>query len=344
YREKALRFAAISLVNVVLGLVLSLWFVAGMRMGVEGVFLANLIASAVRLVMALDGNAPDLRQVRPATRKLLLQYGFYIMAAGLLGAWNEMLGRNLIPRLWPEGKLYDGERLTGLEMNGVYSANYKLAMFVALVTQAFRYAVEPYFFRSADEKDSPRNFARIFHYYTLACMAASLAVAVFARRVAAFDFFGWASFTLLPSKYWNGLSAVPIVLLANTLMGAYMNLSIWYKLTAQLRFGLFFAAVGAFVTLFGNVVLIPEYGYRGSAWASVACYASMCVLCYRYGQKYRPIPYNLKRIFAYFVVFVIFWRWAEAVQSFALQAAICLGCLGVIYFWEKKRPPRFDVP
>ncbi len=342
YREKAASFALISGTNIVLTLALSLGFVVGMRMGVEGVFLANLLASAVRLGMALDGNAPDFRQIHPGIRKLLLSYGFYIMAAGLLGAWNEMLGRNLIPRLWPDGKIYDGEALSGLEMNGIYSANYKLAMFVALITQAFRYAVEPYFFRSAGEKDAPRNFARIFHYYTLACLGASLWVAVFARHIVAFNFFGAASFTLLPQKYWNGLSAVPTILLANTLVGAYLNLAIWYKLTAQLRFGLFFAAAGAAVTLVGNTALIPEFGYRGSAWASVACYAVMCVLCFFYGQKFRPIPYNMKRLLAYFAVFVVFWRMAESVESVTAKFLICAACLGFIYVWEKKRPPKFE--
>lgn len=344
YREKAARFAAISGVNIVLTLALSLAFVVGMRMGVEGVFLANVLASGVRLGMALEGNSPDFRQIRPETRKRLLQYGFYIMAAGLLGAWNEMLGRNLIPRLWPDGKVYDGEPLSGLEMNGVYSANYKLAMFVALVTQAFRYAVEPYFFRSAGDAGAPRNFARIFHYYTLACLAASLWVAVFARHIVSFNFFGAASFTLLPQKYWNGLSAVPAILLANTLVGAYLNLAIWYKLTAQLRFGLFFAAAGAAVTLVGNAALIPEFGYRGSAWASVACYALMCGLCYYYGQKFHPIPYNMKRLFFCFGVFVVFWRMGEAVGSPAAKFAVCALCLGLVYAWEKKRPPKFERP
>jgi O-antigen/teichoic acid export membrane protein len=342
YQEKALKFALISGVNVVLTVVFSVWFVAGVGMGVEGVFLANLLASLVRLAMALEGNAPDFRQIRVGVRRQLVVYGFYIMAAGLLGACNEMLGRNLIPRLWPSGQFYDGEALTGLEMNGIYSANYKLAMLVALVTQAFRYAMEPYFFRSAEEKESPRNFARIFHYYTLACLAASLWVAVFARHIASFNFFGAVNFTLLPAKYWNGLSAVPAVLLANTLFGAYLNLGIWYKLTAQLRFGIFFAAVGAGVTLLGNAWLIPHWGYRGSAWASVACYAVMCGLCYHYGQKFRPIPYNIKRIFLYFVVFVVFWRMAMAVSSAFVQFAICVWCLATIYVWEKKSPPRFE--
>jgi O-antigen/teichoic acid export membrane protein len=172
-------------------------------------------------------------------------------------------------------------------------------MLIALATQAFRYAAEPFFFRTAPEQDSPRTFARVFHYYILFCLAIFLGVAAFSYEIVAFNFFGLADLTLIPERYWVGLEAVPILLGANLCLGAYLNLSIWFKLTTQTRYALLFTGTGAAITILGNVLFIPTYGYLACAWATLASYFTMCVLCYIFGQRNYPIPYRFGRLFAY---------------------------------------------
>ena len=146
-QEAATRFAIISLANIGLTVALNLYFVLQLGWGVESVFLANFIASVAKLGMALVQNLPDTQLFEADAARPMALYGLYIMIAGLLGAMNEHLDKNLTPRLWPDEQEYKGTAYTGMELNGVYAAMYKLGMFVALITQAFRYAAEPLFFR-----------------------------------------------------------------------------------------------------------------------------------------------------------------------------------------------------
>jgi O-antigen/teichoic acid export membrane protein len=275
-------------------------------------------------------------------------YGFYIMVAGLAGALNEVLGRNLLPRLWPAEGEWHGLRMNGWELNGIYSAMYKLGMFVALATQAFRYAAEPYFFRSARDKDSPRQFARIFHYYTLATLVMLLLIGVFRQELVSF---GWGGWHLIAPDYWVGLEAVPHILLANVLLGAYLNLSIWFKLTKQVRFALIFTGGGALVTVVLNVGFISTYGYMASAWAAVACYGSMVVACYVLGQKYFPIPYQMGRPLLYLALAWLAIRvcdWAAPTLpvpfiATAAKAVLCAALLTLLVVWERNSPPEWPL-
>jgi len=287
YDERARWFTSISLSNIGLTIVLNVVFVVVFHFGVEFVLIANLVASVVRLLMAFYGNLPRSWKPDLEAWKPMLHYGFFIMLAGLAGTINETFDRNLLPRLWPNGGVYKGVPHTGMEMNGIYGANYKLGMFIALVTQAFRYAAEPFFFKHADGEKSPELFAKIFHYFILACLSVFLIITSFSYEIVSFDFGG---VRLFPPQYWVGLEVVPVILLANICLGAYINLSMWYKVTNRVRFGLFIAAIGAFLTILINFLGIPYWGYMACGYATLVCYASMCFLCYYFGKKHYPIP------------------------------------------------------
>lgn len=348
YREMPARFALISLGNIFLTLALNLYWIAWMGWGVEYVLLANVVASGLRLMMALYDNLPDLKNLSQATLGQMGRYGSMIAAAGLLGAVNEGIDRNLLPRLWPADGLWNGKVYSGFALNGIYGAMYKIAMFIALLTQAFRYAVEPFVFRKTSSgPKSKETLAMIFHYYALTCLAAFLLVGSFAPELVAFDFFGSSSRPLIPERYWIGLAVMPLLLGANVFFGLYQQVSLWYKLSGQLRFGLIYSAAGAAVTLTLNVLLIPYFGYFACGFATFICYALMFQLCVNGGKRHYPIPYRLKRIRLYGMIVLFFWgvNWllylgglTQAPHT-ALKAVMCLFAIGLIYRLEKRRPP-----
>jgi O-antigen/teichoic acid export membrane protein len=298
YDNRAIRFATIALLNIFLTLSLNLIFILVFNLGITSVFIANIVASGIRLLMSLWQNLPALAELSKQKIKQLMGYGFFIMLAGLAGAVNETLDRTLIPRLWVEG-FYKGTRLNGLEMNGIYGAIYKLGMFITLVTQAFRYAVEPFFFKKAADANAPIIFAKIFHYYAIAALIMVLGVSLFAYEIVAFNAWGLLPFTLVPRNYWQGLEAVPFILCANLFLGLYLNLSIWFKLTKKVYFGVILAGLGALITITLNLLTIPKLGYMGSAYATSACYIFMAAACYFFGKRYYPIPYRPLRLCFY---------------------------------------------
>ena len=309
--NKARKFAAIRLINILLYVGLNLFFVvlcpavgqsgpgsmlATLRpfvavvynpsLGVGYVFLANLAASALTLLLLwrelfdFQFRWPNLSFLSP-----LLAYAMPLMLMGLAGMVNETLDRILLPAWLPTG-FYPG--LSRLAAVGVYGACYKLSIFMSLIIQAFRYAAEPFFFSQSTEKNSPATFALVLKWFTLCC--AFIFVAISANL-------SWIGpLFLRRPEYLVGLGVVPILLLANLFLGIYYNLSVWFKLTDKTYFGTYIGAAGAVLTIALNFLLIPIIGYMGSAWATLACYFMMAALCWWLGERHYPVPYPVGRL------------------------------------------------
>ena len=302
YEEKSLQFAIISLLNIAITIILNLIFVLGMRLPIEAVFIANFIASFLRLGMSLHGNLPDFFIPREPYFKKMITYGSFIMLAGLFSAINENIGRNLIIRLWEDGKTWNGIPYSAKSLNGIYAANYKFGMFIALMTQAFRYAADPIMLKTAEDKDSPTFYSRVFYFYTTANLFMFLVISIFIEEIAKFNLWGLAPFYLVHPDYWHGLVIVPHILLANVMLGAFLNLSIWYKILKMTYVGLWITIIGTAITLIINILFIPTYGFVASAYATLSCYTAMAIICYLWGQRHYPVPYPVISILTYLLI------------------------------------------
>jgi len=259
--------------------------------GVGYVFLANLIGNSVILI-ALRKYLLEFRlnlswrQVKP-----LLVYGLPIFLMGLAGIANEQSDKILIPALLPDD-FYPGK--SSIAALGIYGASFKLSIFMLLAIQAFRYAGEPFFFSNAENQQAPELFAKVMYYFVIVCVFILMAVSL------NIDLLG--KIFLRQASYREALYLVPILLFGKLLFGIYINLSVWFKLVDKTITGTYISIIGALVTVLFNLVLIPKIGYTGSALASVACYASMSVICWLWGRKYYPIPYAWGKIMLHLIV------------------------------------------
>ncbi|HEY0652906.1 MAG TPA: oligosaccharide flippase family protein [Chryseosolibacter sp.] len=293
FYKKAFRFAVGKLMNVAILVFLNIFFLKLMdtpTRDVGYVVLANLIANAFYILFV----APSLLNWRPDYDRemtpAVFQYSFPILITGLAGMTNEMFSRISLEKWLPAG-FYGGK--SNDYAVGIFGGAYKFAVLMNLGIQAFRYAAEPFFFASATEKNSPQLFARINHYFVIACCIVLLGVSINLDILKHF---------LKRPEFWEGLHLVPILLVAYLFLGIYYNFSVWFKLSDKTYYGTIITIIGAIITIAGNYWLIPIWGYDGSAWAALACYFSMTVLCYYYGQKYYPIPYNIAKLFGYIVI------------------------------------------
>ncbi len=305
--NKARKFATIKLAGIVANVVLNLFFIVlcpavasgkwlpGLQplvarvydpaVGVGYVFLANLFASGLTLLLLWRELLAFRFRLNLAFLRPLFQYAYPLMLMGLAGMVNETLDRILLPK-WLPANFYPGQ--SSLTAVGIYGACYKLSIFMSLVIQAFRYAAEPFFFAQSTEKNSPATFAMILKWFTLCCavifVGISLNVEDFGRLF------------LRRPEYLQGLVVVPILLLANLFLGVYYNLSVWFKLTDKTYYGTYIGAGGAVLTIVLNFLLIPLLGYLGSAIATLACYFMMAILCWRLGERHFPVPYPALRL------------------------------------------------
>ena len=210
----------------------------------------------------------------------MITYALPLVVVGISYVINEMLDRSLLPIL---GSGTDEENQQAL---GIYGANYKLAMLLTLFQQAFRYGAEPFFFKQKNMPDAKEKYAAIANYFFIAGLAGFLAIMLYIDIVKYF----------IGAEYWQGLHVVPILLLANLMLGLYYNFSVWFKLTDRTIWGAYLSVGGALITILLNIWWIPIFGYTGSACATLICYSAMVCASYIIGRKYYSVPYPLVKM------------------------------------------------
>jgi O-antigen/teichoic acid export membrane protein len=221
--------------------------------------------------------------------KQIFAYSSPMIIIGLAGMVNEVMDRQLLTKLLPLPEP-NVKRLVG-----IYSANYKLAIFITLFIQAFKMAAEPFFFSQTKDKNAPLTYAKVMKWFVITLCIAFLFTALYLDI--------WIK--LIGPAFRSGVGIVPILLFANICLGIYYNISVWYKITDKMRMGTYITLMGAAITFAGNFKFIPQWGMYAAAWTTCICYATMVVVTYFAGQKYYPVPYPVKKILTYLSVMLI---------------------------------------
>jgi O-antigen/teichoic acid export membrane protein len=305
--NKAGRFALIKTLNILVNILFNLFFIVWCKnqfainpesffgklynptIGIGYGFLSNVIANVFTLMLLMKEFTGIKYFFDKAIWRQMIIYASPLIIVGFAGMINETFDRIILGKILPEA-------IARKEI-GIYGACYKLSIIMTIFIQAFRFAAEPFFFNNATEKNSKSTNAQVTKYFVLFC---------------SFIFLGtmmnisWLKY-FISEPYWAGLSVVPILLIANLFLGVYYNLSIWYKLTEQTKFGAYITISGAVITLVVNFVFIPSYSYVASAWATFFSYGIMMITSYILGQKHYPIKYNIKKMSFFFFIAVAFY-------------------------------------
>lgn len=313
YKKRPIKFASIKLFNIVGNILLNLfflllcpwldvhahqlvsWFYRPEYL-VGYIFVSNLIMSLVQMFFFI----PELRgfsyRVDKVLMKQMISYSFPILVFGVVGILNQTIDKMIYPFLFDD-------RQEGLVQLGIYSATSKVAMIMAMFTQAFRYAYEPFVFGKNKEGDNRKMYSAAMKYFFIFSLLAFLAVMFY------MDILRY----MVARDYWEGLSVVAIVMGAEIFKGIYFNLSFWYKLTDETQWGAYFSIIGCAVILVLNIWLVPTYGYVASAWASVAGYGVITLLSYIIGQKKYPVSYPLKDMAVYLILAAVLFVLSQEV-------------------------------
>jgi len=255
------------------------------------VFLANLIASVVTLVML----APQIISFQwKLDKKLMwsmLSYSLPILIANISFIINEYLDKMLLPKLLPDGQ--------GEHDLGIYGAVSKIAVFLSIFIQGFRLGAEPFFFAYAKNANARQTYALIMQYFVMAMMVVMVGLSV---NIEWLKYFIKGATIEARDEYWSGLFILPLILFNYVLLGIYINLSVWYKLTDQTRYGLYISGIGAIITFVLCYVLIPQYSYVGAVIVTSITYLVMLCLSYYWGQRYYAIPYKVGKMLLYMVI------------------------------------------
>ncbi|WP_223550175.1 oligosaccharide flippase family protein [Aestuariivivens sp. NBU2969] len=327
---RPIKFAVIKLSNITIYVVLNFFFLWAIpKFGIQFfdydsndlvkyIFIANLLASIATLILLLPYFVKSKIQFDVTIFKQLFRYGWPIMVAGLAYVINENFDKWLLPEM------------LGKDINGAYSGCYKIAVFMTIFIQGFRLGAEPFFFKHSKETNAKNTYALIMNYFVI--FGSFMLIFI----VAYLDIF--KVFLVKDKSYWIAMDIVPIVLLANLCLGIYFNLAIWYKLTDKTRYGMYLSVIGALITIAFNYIMIPKMGFMASAWATLAAYGVMMVLSYILGQRFYPVPYQLKKIGAFLALALIISLLVLYTNSnYYLNTVFVLVFLGIVFFSEKKQ-------
>ncbi|MCQ2348448.1 MAG: lipopolysaccharide biosynthesis protein [Paludibacteraceae bacterium] len=285
YAKRPITFAALKLLFVVLNIAFNLLFLVVLkRQDVFYVFLSNILATAIQTLILIPFTLPKGGRYSFPLLGELLRYSLPLLVLGIAGIMNQTLDRIVFPYLY-----------TGADAQaqlGIYGACFKVAMVMMMFTQAFRYAYEPFVFAKHKDRQSVEAYADVMKYYIIFSYLILLGVVVY------LDIFKY----IIGPAYWEGLKIVPVVLWTYVFQGVYFNLSFWYKLTDETKWGAYFSLIGLAITVVLQVVGVPRIGYWASCGSSLVCYFVIMLLSYGVGRKHLNIPYDLKRIGIYTVL------------------------------------------
>ncbi len=291
--EKSVHFVSINLASMVVNLFFNIYFIGWCKMGVDGIFYANLISSAISFSLLIPVAVHHLSFVF-SKQKLaeMLKFGLPFIPSTFSIVLINVIDRFFI------------NKYIGLEAAGIYGVGYKLALFMNLFITAFRFAWQPFFVSTAKQEDAKQIFSRIFTYFTLICSLIFLIFLMFVDQLVQLDIFG---FTIFGKAFWDSTNIVPVIVLAYVFYGFYLNFQVGIYLKEKTKYLMYINIFGAAVNVIGNILLIPGFKLMGAAYATLFSYLVMTLLIFYAAQRIYNIKYEFGRIFRIVIFTVIIY-------------------------------------
>ncbi len=290
YQKRPLKFAALKMLFIVFNIALNVIYMVVLRKTeVFYVFLINLWCTGAITFFFMPEFFKLKWKFDVQLMRRMFSYSWPILVLGIAGILNQTADKIIYP-------LVNDSDTAKAEL-GVYGACVKVAMIMAMITQAFRYAYEPIVFAKTKDKDSKEYYAHAMKYFIIFTLVAFLCVMGYMDVLK----------RLIGPEYREGLAVVPIVMAAEIMMGIYFNLSFWYKIIDKTIWGAVFSITGCTVLVAVNVIFIPRYSYMACAWGGFAGYAVAMLFSYLVGQKLNPIDYDIKGIMRYVVLAAVLY-------------------------------------
>jgi O-antigen/teichoic acid export membrane protein len=279
FEEQPGRYVRLSLASVGGAIVLTIWTVVGLGRGLAGVLEAELIGQGLTFVLfAIPVFRTSTFQVR---RKLVSEL--------------VRLGLPLIPAFAAVFVLLHGSRyvlqwLRGPDDVGIYAVGVTLAAVVGLFVAGFQSAWLPYFMSYIDRPDEARvAFGRVATYYVFGVGSVSLLLCIMAKATV---------FLLAAPEYRGAELVVGLAATTQFLSGLFLVLMPGVYFAREVQYLGMLQAFAAGLAVALNVLLVPPFGFVGSAVAVLTSYAVLVVLQYLWNQQrgYVQVVYEWYRL------------------------------------------------
>lgn len=299
YDKRPIRYAWIKLSGILINIALVLFFfefqisqqellLMSSADKMHYVLLANVASSAWTLIMLQKEFRLSFGAVQWNRVKDIINYSWPLILVTLIYTIIQNGYTSFLKYLLP------GSHLENFSASDDLVAVVRLAVVMNIFITAFNYAAEPFFFRHSGDHDAPTVYARLNHFFVVACCAIYILICVNAPLAS----------LLIGSAYRESLDLLPIFLLANIFSGIFTNMSSWYKLSDKTKQAAFISLIGLLLNVVLFIILVPWFGKNSTAWISLIVYFSMTIMSYVQGQRNYYIPYTIVKTITYLTLTV----------------------------------------
>jgi O-antigen/teichoic acid export membrane protein len=261
-------------------------------MGIEAVFISNLVASVITFFLLTPYILKFLElKFKSSIFKRMLKFGIPYLPAGLGSILIQVIDRPIM------------EKLTDLNTLGIYQANHKLGIFMMLFVSMFQYAWQPFFMQESKSEDAKKIFSKVLTYFTLAASIILIVLSLFMDNIIRLEIFGKH---LIGPLYWSGVIVVPVILFAYLFNGLYVVFTAGIYIKEKSIYVPLVTGAGAVINIISNIILIPVIGMMGAAVSVLASYIVMSAGLYFVTQKFYNISYEKKKIVLIFFFILLF--------------------------------------
>ncbi|MDP6684820.1 MAG: oligosaccharide flippase family protein [Candidatus Marinimicrobia bacterium] len=281
--SRPVSFIIINLINVITTMGMNIYFIIGLKKGMMGVFYGNLTASALILFLSLFIVIPKINISDFSSRllKKTIKFALPFLPAGLFTIIMEVSDRYLL--LW----------LMGTEAVGIYSAGYRLGIFISLLVLSFNMGWTPYFLNLNQSKNAPRKYAQIFSIFNGIICFFMVFITLWINKIVRIKI---GNVTFFGEEFWQSTEIIPVIMLGYFFSGLYVLQLPGIYATDKTRLIPLFRGIGAVSNIVLNLILIPRFGVMGAAWATAVSFGIIALTIFLFNYSQYPIPFTFQSI------------------------------------------------
>ena len=309
-REQSKLFSILTFVKSAGTILCRVLLVVPLRMGVDGVVLADTIMAVVMTVVMAPWVLPLLRPVFSVSLlREALRFGFPRLPHALAHQAIAASDRAILVSFVSTREI------------GLYGVGASFGIALKLILNGFEFAWAPFYFGAMKRPDAKEIYSKLTTYVlgVVVFFGAGLsAVADDLIRI------------MTQPEFQDASKVIPLVVVGVVAQTGYQMTAVGLNITKQTKYFPFATGIAAAVSVGANLVLIPAMGFVGAAWANAISYTTLTLLIGFFSQRVYPVAYEWRRlgliagagIFAYAAATLLVPTQQSAIAGFLMRGTI----------------------
>lgn len=277
-QSKSMLYTLTNLLKLISVLSLTLYFILSKKMGLEGIYLAQVIGNAFIVLLLLGYTIKNTKVFFDKTIfKSMNVYGFPLLLANISAALLTVIDR------------FSLNSLTVLKSVALYTLAFKITSVLKLVlVDSMKLALGPMMIKRIDTADNKRFYSKVLLYSSYILMFAIVGVSLFSYEI--------VKVIATSRAYWDAVAIIPVLSLSVFFVNMKEVTVYGLHIAKKTRIIGIIVVFSTIMSLVLNILLIPIWDIAGAAMATLLSQFIYWYACYYYSQKMFFVPYEIRKI------------------------------------------------